>query len=83
MYLALCTRPDLSMAVSVLSRYYQNSKMEHWDAAKRVLRFLKGTVGEGLACSPGERTLLCGGIAMQVTEATMRQRKVDRFCLHE
>ena len=29
MYLAVCTRPHLSMAVSSLSRYSQNPKMEH------------------------------------------------------
>ena len=29
MYLAVCTRPDLSMAVSSLSRYIDNHKMEH------------------------------------------------------
>ena len=60
MYLAVCTRPDLSMAVSSLSRYSQNPKMEHWEAAKRVLRYIKGTVGEGLAYSPGEEIAVWG-----------------------
>ena len=48
MYLAVCTRPDLSMAVSALSQYSQNPQMVHWEAAKRVLRYVKGTAGEGL-----------------------------------
>ena len=60
MYLAVCTRPDLAMAVSSLSRYSQNPRMEHWDAAKRVLRYIKGTVGEGLAYSPGEDVAVWG-----------------------
>ena len=60
MYLAVCTRPDLAMAVSSLSRYSQNPKMEHWEAAKRVLRYIKGTVGEGLAYSPGEEIAVWG-----------------------
>ena len=54
MYLAVCTRPDLSMAVSALSRYYQAPQPEHWEAAKRVLRYVKGTAREGLGYSPGE-----------------------------
>ena len=54
MYLAVCTRPDLSMAVSALSRYCQAPQPEHWEAAKRVLRYVKGTAGEGLGYSPGE-----------------------------
>ena len=52
MYLVVCTRSDLSMAVSSLIRYYQNPKIEHWKAAKRVLRYIKGSVGEGLAYNP-------------------------------
>ena len=48
------------MAVSSLSRYSQNPRMEHWEAAKRVLRYLKGTVGEGIAYSPGEEIAVWG-----------------------
>ena len=60
MYLAVCTRPDLSMAVSALSRCSQNPQMVHWEAAKRVLRYFKGTAGEGLGYSPGEEIEIWG-----------------------
>ena len=60
MYLAMCTRLDVSMIVSALSRYFHIPKMEHWEAAKRVLRYLKGTVGEGLAYSPSEDIAVWG-----------------------
>ena len=30
MYLVVCTRPDLSMAVSALSRYCQAPQPKHW-----------------------------------------------------
>ena len=60
MYLAVCTRPDLSMAVSALSRYCQAPKPKHWEAAKRVLRFVKGTAREGLGYSPGEDLAVWG-----------------------
>jgi len=42
-YLANASRPDLSFAVSVLSRYCTNPGLVHWKMAKRVLRYLKGT----------------------------------------
>jgi ribonuclease HI len=48
MYLAVCTRPDLSQAVGVLARYMSNPQKQHWDAAKGVLRYLKGTTDVGL-----------------------------------
>ena len=44
MYIALTTRPDISFAVSALSRYSSRRLASHLTAAKRVLRFLKSTV---------------------------------------
>ena len=60
MYVALCTRPDQSMAVSAFSRYCQNPQPEHWEAGKRVLRYLKGSAGEGLSYSSGEDVAVSG-----------------------
>eukprot|EP00253_Pinus_taeda_P033910 PITA_33910 len=37
------TRPDISFAVGILSRFMQKPCEGHWSAAKRVLRYLKGT----------------------------------------
>ena len=34
MYAMLCTRPDVSYALSVTSRYQANPGMKHWNAAK-------------------------------------------------
>lgn len=44
-YLCTCTRPDISYAVSLLSKYCAEGKhhRKHWEGAKRVLRYLKGT----------------------------------------
>lgn len=43
MYASLATRPDITFAVARLSQYLQNPGPAHWDAAKRVFRYLKGT----------------------------------------
>ena len=73
MYLAVCTRPDLSMAVSALSRYCQAPQPKHWEAAKRVLRYVKGTAGEGLG--------QFGAIVMHVMGVIRKLRRtgVDMF----
>ena len=42
-YLVSCTRPDIAFAVSRLSQYLENAQNNHWDAVKRVLRYLSGT----------------------------------------
>ncbi|KAJ9555756.1 hypothetical protein OSB04_010370 [Centaurea solstitialis] len=43
MYAQVCTRPDISFAVGMLGRYQVNPGMDHWRAAKKVLRYLQGT----------------------------------------
>ncbi|KAK7013539.1 hypothetical protein R3P38DRAFT_3206912 [Favolaschia claudopus] len=43
MYAMLGTRPDLAYSVGVLGRYSAKPKRIHWAAAKRLLRYLKGT----------------------------------------
>ncbi|CAB3252424.1 unnamed protein product [Arctia plantaginis] len=48
MLLAVCTRPDITYAVNYLSQFNTNYNIEHWKAAKRVLRYLKGTSDYGL-----------------------------------
>ena len=44
MYAAVGTRPDIAFAVAILSRFSINPGRAHWNAVKRVIRYLKGTV---------------------------------------
>ncbi|CAI7859176.1 unnamed protein product, partial [Closterium sp. NIES-54] len=50
MYLMTCTRPDLAYPLSLLACYVAPGRHRnvHWDAAKRVLRYLCSTLGMGL-----------------------------------
>jgi len=41
MYAQVCTRPDITYIIGVLGRYLSNPGMDHWKAAKRVMRYLK------------------------------------------
>ena len=43
MYAQTCTRLDISYAVGMLGRYQSNPGMYHWQAAKKVMRYLQGT----------------------------------------
>lgn len=43
MYLMICTRPDLSFAVNLLSRFVNKNNFKVWEYLKGVLRYLKGT----------------------------------------
>ena len=50
-YAMVCTKNDIAHAVGVDSRYMANPGKEHWEAAKWLLRYLRGT----------SSTLLCFG----------------------
>ena len=61
MYLMVCTRPDLALAIGKVSRYMSNPGKVHWEAVKWILRYLKGTLDVGLlfdAKSDNARALL-------------------------
>jgi hypothetical protein len=57
MYLASATRPDISFAVSKLSRFVSNPGDVHWQALERVLRYLSGTASYGVHYSGYPRVL--------------------------
>jgi hypothetical protein len=48
LYSARGTRPDTSQAVTSLARFNEDPSLEHWTGAKRILRYLKGTMDKGL-----------------------------------
>ena len=43
MYAMICTRPDVSFALSVTSRYQSSLGEGHWIAVKNILTYLRGT----------------------------------------
>lgn len=42
------TRPDLGYVVHILSTFMQKPLLPHWEAALRVVRYLKGSPGQGI-----------------------------------
>ena len=56
MYAAQCTRPDISFAVSALSQYCSRPNEEHYTAAKRVLRYLRGSTHHGITYNGNSAT---------------------------
>eukprot|EP00253_Pinus_taeda_P026527 PITA_26527 len=54
------TRPDLFFAVGLVARFMQNPRESHWKAAKRILRYVRGTVQFGIHYSAKAAPLLVG-----------------------
>jgi histone deacetylase 1/2 len=56
-YLTL-TRPDLSFSVNKICQYLHAPTTAHWKAAKRILRYMQGTIHFGLTFQKSHSTLL-------------------------
>ncbi|BBH09623.1 ADP glucose pyrophosphorylase large subunit 1 [Prunus dulcis] len=54
------TRPDLTYAVSFLSRFMESPKDVHWELGKRILRYVVGTINYGLHYYPVQNLNLTG-----------------------
>ena len=54
------TRPDIMYAASLLSRFMHSPSEIHFKAAKRVLRYIKGTLDYGLFFGKSEKFELIG-----------------------
>jgi hypothetical protein len=74
-YLSTTTRPDISFAVSHLGQFNNCYGKEHWTAAKRVLRYLKGTTDLGLVYDPDS-----GWVDFQVLSPKFFFESILKFC---
>jgi len=50
------SKPDITFVVCLCARFQANPKESHFNAAKRILKYLKGTTNVGLWC-PNEATI--------------------------
>ncbi|CAI7800649.1 unnamed protein product [Closterium sp. NIES-53] len=81
MYLMTCTRPDLAYPLSLLTRYVAPSRHRkvHWDAAKRVLRYLCSTSGMGLVLGGRGPVVLTGHADASWVDDSATQRSSQGY----
>lgn len=77
MDLAIATRPDISYAVGVVSRFLSNPKETHVNAVKRILKYLRGTMDCGIS-DPVTRRSTSGNMlgASAISWGSQRQKCV-------
>ncbi|CAI7806297.1 unnamed protein product [Closterium sp. NIES-54] len=80
MYLMTCTRPDLAYPLSLLAHYVAlgRHRKVHWDAAKRVLRFLCSTSGMRLVLGRRAGVVLTGHADASWVDDLATQRSVEK-----
>ena len=82
MYAAVGTRPEIAYIVNQLSQFLEAPSKEHWIAAKRVLRYLKGSLDVGITYSASEdpNQLIAYSDASWASEIETR-KSVTGICL--
>ncbi|KAF0775927.1 hypothetical protein AaE_000373, partial [Aphanomyces astaci] len=58
MYLMTCTRPDIAHTVQRLSRHLHDPREPHLVGAKRLLRYIKGSMSQGITFTPNSPVLV-------------------------
>ena len=61
MYVMVCTRPDLTQVVSVVSKFLSNLGRLHWDVVKWIFRYLRGIVDYDIMFRRQQSDLLVEG----------------------
>jgi hypothetical protein len=80
MYLAIGTRPDIAHAVQQLCRHLDCYGPVHWDAAKRVVRYLKGSRELQLVLGGDHPARLMGYTDSDYANCPDTRRSVSGYC---
>lgn len=48
MFIAIVSRPDIIYAIGMVSRFLNKHNTSHWNAVKRIIRYLKSTPNTGI-----------------------------------
>ncbi|CAI7749844.1 unnamed protein product [Closterium sp. NIES-53] len=81
MHLMTCTRPDLAYPLSLLAHYVAPGRDQkvHWDAAKRVLRYLCSTSGMGLVLGGWAQVVLTDHADASLVDDLATQRSSQGY----
>jgi hypothetical protein len=84
MYAIICTRPDVSYAISAMSRYQSNYGDAHWTIVKNILKYLIRTKKAFLVFG-GEEELIVKGyndVSFQTDADDSKSQSSFMFCLN-
>ena len=69
MYAAVAMRPDIAHAITALLQFLENPRCTHWQAAQRVLKYLKGTADFSLTYGLADGVGMPAGKPVGYTDA--------------
>lgn len=79
-YCMICTRPDLSWIVTKLSQFNNNPTEVHWQAVKRVFRYLKHTLDYCLTFRKSEEDVFVHGFCDADWASSSDRHSITGYC---
>ncbi|KAG7536932.1 Integrase catalytic core [Arabidopsis suecica] len=74
------TRPDICFAVNQVSQHMQAPTVYHWSMVERILRYLKGSSGQGIWMGKNSNTELVGYCDADYAGDRMDRRSTTGYC---
>ncbi|CAL1387232.1 unnamed protein product [Linum trigynum] len=75
------TRPDISFSVNHISQFQQAPMEVHWSAVKRILRYLQGTMNQGLEFCRSSSPMLHGYSDASFASCPQDRKSVTGFAV--
>lgn len=75
------TRPDLSFSVQLLSQFMQAPTTVHYQAAKRLLRYLAGTISQGILLASSSAAQLTAYCDSDWASCPSTRRSTSGYCI--
>lgn len=73
------TRPDLAFCVHILAQFMQQPREDHWHAALRVVRYIKGSPGQGILLSSDNNFQINGWCDSDYATFPLTRRSVTSY----
>ncbi|KAM2058558.1 hypothetical protein ACFX16_031124 [Malus domestica] len=74
------TRPDIAYSVSLISQFMHSHTLLHWEIVKRILRYLKGSIGRGLLLKNHGSNHIMAYIDVDWAGNALDRKSTTRFC---
>ena len=75
------TRPDIAFAVSLVSQYMHAPTIQHLGMVKRILRYLKGSIGRGIVMRNNGHTNIMGYSDSDWAGNALDRRSTTGYCM--
>jgi len=75
------TRPDIAFAVSLVSQHMHAPTIQHLGIVKRILRYLKGSIGRGIVMNNNGHTNIMGYSDSDWAGNALDRRSTTDYCM--